>query len=425
MATQNPINNTLATTALTGTLQAAQEPAHTGDVTNSAGSLATTVAKIQGAVVSGTTGTTNVVFSASPVLTGTPALAASTATTSAQGNSSTNVATTAFFNQNYVGGYINKFRNGQMNIAQRGSAAISVLAAAYTLDGFIGQATTAAVTYSQQGAFTTSYGFNVNNFLQIVGATSNTDVILKQRIEGAIAGPLSNQQVTFQAQFNNGSGGTVTPTLTVKHAGSLDNWSSPVTDVNAVSLQAVANGATGVISYTFAASGNSYFGLEVTVDFGALNSNTLFLNTTCWDIRATPGVSTGLNSNPPYPELRPITSELPDNQRYYRKSFPQGTAPAQSGGVTGAVCVKNPIALGDPSVMIYFNPPMRAAPTITTYNPSASNANWRDTTSGTDVTVSVDPATAKGDSGFLIATSGTVTTLGDILAIHYTASSEL
>lgn len=36
------------TTGLTGTLQAAQEPAHTGDMTNTAGSLATTVTKING-----------------------------------------------------------------------------------------------------------------------------------------------------------------------------------------------------------------------------------------------------------------------------------------------------------------------------------------------------------------------------------------
>lgn len=38
----------LPTTALTGTLQAAQEPAHTGDMTNAAGSLATTVVGING-----------------------------------------------------------------------------------------------------------------------------------------------------------------------------------------------------------------------------------------------------------------------------------------------------------------------------------------------------------------------------------------
>lgn len=37
-----------ASTGLSGTLQAAQEPAHTGDVTNTAGSLATTVGKVNG-----------------------------------------------------------------------------------------------------------------------------------------------------------------------------------------------------------------------------------------------------------------------------------------------------------------------------------------------------------------------------------------
>lgn len=43
MATQNSINNLLATTALTGALQAAQFPALTGDITTSAGALATTL----------------------------------------------------------------------------------------------------------------------------------------------------------------------------------------------------------------------------------------------------------------------------------------------------------------------------------------------------------------------------------------------
>lgn len=43
-----PRNSATPTTTLTGTLQAAQEPAHTGDMTNSAGSLATTVLKTNG-----------------------------------------------------------------------------------------------------------------------------------------------------------------------------------------------------------------------------------------------------------------------------------------------------------------------------------------------------------------------------------------
>lgn len=49
----------------------------TGDVTASgSGAVAATVAKIQGTTVSGTTGTTNVVFSASPTLTGTAIVSA-------------------------------------------------------------------------------------------------------------------------------------------------------------------------------------------------------------------------------------------------------------------------------------------------------------------------------------------------------------
>lgn len=62
----------------------------TGDVTTSGG-VATTVAKIAGVAVGTPTGTTNVVFSASPALTGTP-----TAPTAAVSTNTTQIATTAF-----------------------------------------------------------------------------------------------------------------------------------------------------------------------------------------------------------------------------------------------------------------------------------------------------------------------------------------
>lgn len=58
-----------AFTDISGSLAGSQLPTFTGDVTNS--SAAMTVAKIQGVTVSGTTGTVNVVFSASPTISGT------------------------------------------------------------------------------------------------------------------------------------------------------------------------------------------------------------------------------------------------------------------------------------------------------------------------------------------------------------------
>lgn len=120
---------------------------------------------------------------------------------------------------------------------------------------------------------------------------------------------------------------------------------------------------------------------------------------------------------------RPYAEELALAQRFYRKTFPAGTAPVQNGGIAGCVTVKNPIALGDPAQWIAFDPPMETSPTITTYNPSVANANWRDITAAADVTVSVDPGSTKSSTGFQLATSGTVTTLGDILCIHYVADT--
>ena len=122
---------------------------------------------------------------------------------------------------------------------------------------------------------------------------------------------------------------------------------------------------------------------------------------------------------------RDFGTDLALAQRYYRKTFAQGTAPAQSAGVTNAICTKNPIALGDPSSLWQFGTSMRATPTITTYNPSAANANWRDVTASADATVSVDPATAVGPDRVLIGTSGTITTLGDVLCIHAVADARL
>jgi hypothetical protein len=65
---------------LTGTILAAQMPALTGDVTSSAGTVATTVAKIAGVAVGTPTGTGNVAFSNSPTFV-TPTLGAASATT--------------------------------------------------------------------------------------------------------------------------------------------------------------------------------------------------------------------------------------------------------------------------------------------------------------------------------------------------------
>lgn len=114
-------------------------------------------------------------------------------------------------------------------------------------------------------------------------------------------------------------------------------------------------------------------------------------------------------------------------KRYFKKSFNYATAPAQNAGLGGAATLASQSAataanaLGFP---ITFAPSFRVAPSITTYNPSAANAQARNTDDAVD-----DSATAAvnaSDSSMTItATPNAGNTAGDLHAVHWTASSQL
>jgi hypothetical protein len=240
-------------------------------------------------------------------------------------------------NQAPQGSFRNKFRNATMDVWQRGTSSSTVTTAgAYTADGWIVVPTGASCTVVANGPEGNIGGLvGVYYDLTMTGATSVTDILVKQRIESYVAAPLANQTVTVQAWVFNNTGASITPTLTVKHAGAQDNWASPTTDVNAVSLQSCANGAWTNVAYTFASSGVAYNGLEVTFDFGNnFGTSGKSVSITACDIRVTPAVATGLNANPPPPELRPVAAELAFCQRYYYRRNSQSTqdylAPVQA-----------------------------------------------------------------------------------------------
>lgn len=391
---------------------------------------ATTSAQFFGVISDETGGSGAVVGAASPVLTGTPAIAAATATTPAQFDGSTNVATTLFTVQNNTGGFVNKFRNPLFKILQRGTSGTIATPGTYqyTADGWMQTSIGAAATWNTLVGAAALGAPPIYSLLYFTGAASITDVDFKQRIESIDAADLyyvgAIDTITFVVYQDSGS--TVTPKLTVNFPTAADNYGAVTNVVNAVSLQAVPTATYTTLSYTFATNVGFQKGMEVILDANvALNTTGKHFYLAAADVRITPGVATGLNATPPPIEIPDIGKEIVRNMRYYQKSFPQGAAPAQAAGATGASCVKNPIALGDPSLFVAFKPPMRGTPTFTTYNTTSSNANWRDLSNNSDVTVSVDPASIISDSGVLLATSGTVTTLGDILCIHWTASAEL
>ena len=112
-------------------------------------------------------------------------------------------------------------------------------------------------------------------------------------------------------------------------------------------------------------------------------------------------------------------------QRFYRTDFAVGTAPAQNIGTgKGETCISNPIANGEPGIWVPFTPPIYhvASPTVTTYNPAATNANFRNETASSDVTIG---STSVYDSGLLLPTGATTTTIAQVLCVHFAVDTKL
>lgn len=120
--------------------------------------------------------------------------------------------------------------------------------------------------------------------------------------------------------------------------------------------------------------------------------------------------------------MRPYGTELSLVQRYYQKSFSAGTAPAQNAGLAGATTMIAPLLNGTEGAQERFAVPMAAAPTVTFYNPSATNANCRDTTGAADGGAAT--AVNTGTSGFMAECpngSAGVPAVGDALAVQWSA----
>jgi hypothetical protein len=112
-------------------------------------------------------------------------------------------------------------------------------------------------------------------------------------------------------------------------------------------------------------------------------------------------------------------------QRYYSKSFNADTLPAQSvavGALRGYVSVAGATA-GQP-LGIRFPQPMRAAPTLTFYNPAAANAFVRNTTAGTDATATAS-ANMGEEGGDITFTGIAAWTVAQAVQVQYSADAEL
>jgi hypothetical protein len=123
-------------------------------------------------------------------------------------------------------------------------------------------------------------------------------------------------------------------------------------------------------------------------------------------------------------EYRQYGTELALCQRYYAKTFNIATAPASGAGQQGSLftaCGSGTAAGSAYLVTWTFPVSMRAAPTVTTFNPStAGQTGWYDQV-GANVAAGISN---EGTAGAIVFNSGTATTTRNA-GIHLTASIEL
>lgn len=124
-------------------------------------------------------------------------------------------------------------------------------------------------------------------------------------------------------------------------------------------------------------------------------------------------------------ERRSFGQELALCNRYYYKTFPQATAPAQNAGVTGAYAfgqgAAGAVNFAYPSSV--FPVVMRAAPTMTGYNPSAANAQARNTTDNSNYSSTSVNGTEWGWD--FSATGPAGGSVGQLSRVHVQADAEL
>lgn len=212
-------------------------------------------------------------------------------------------------------GFVNVLRNASMSIFTRGtSGTVTAGNTAYTADGWRIKAVGGTVTYAQTGVVNSPNGVSTRFSLNLNGDSSVTQVIVSQRIESTIFTPLTGQNCTAQIGVDNFTGASITPQISSAYPTVENNWAGQTTDLATVNLQPCPNGAVTAVGYNFTPTNNSN-GYEIFYIFNITGGfSGLYL--TAADFRATPGLATGINLNPPKPELADLATEITRNARY-------------------------------------------------------------------------------------------------------------
>jgi hypothetical protein len=334
----------------------------------------------------------------------------------------------------------NKIINGDFGINQRAfSSSTAGNTNAYNFDRWMQLGTGGTTTWTAQ-TFTTGTapvaGYEGKNFLQIASTGQSAvgdNSRITQKIESVRTFAGQTVTVSFWAKASTGTpnfaayfyqdygtgGSPSTPLLVNGNKVTLStSWARYSLTIAIPSLSGKTLGTAGndALWLIMASSAGSNFNAE---------TNSLGIQTTTvqiWGVqveagsKATP-FQTASGGSP--------QAELAMCQRYYQKSFAQGTAPATNAGRNSSVenyAIQAAGAFG--LALVRLPVVMRTAPTVTIYNPSAANNQARNFTLSSDCSgTTVEGQTDTAFRYFYTLPASTVST--NVIIAHYEATAEL
>ena len=310
------------------------------------------------------------------------------------------------------GGVVNRIINGNMAVDQRNAGAAQTITAAaalaYTVDRWYAYCTGANVTGQQvAGATANQYRY------RFTGAASVTAIGFAQRIEAINSADLASTTATLSVDLANSLLTTVT--WTAYYANTTDTFGS-------LASPTVTSIATGTFTVT---STVTRYNTQITIPSGATTGIQILFTVGAqtsgtWTI-GNVQLESGSTANP-Y-AVQTYTNQLAQCQRYFAKSFLQGTAPASNvASTSGALIYTTPVT-NTQYLTAQTNMPvtLRTSPTITTYNPFSTGSGWSASGAGSYTATTY----SSGDSSIVLRNDTLVASALANMSIHWTVSAEL
>ncbi len=325
--------------------------------------------------------------------------------------------------------YRNKLINGDFRVWQRGTSFAINNARPYTADRWFGYRGTSALTISRQTGFSgAQYCARVQ---RDAGDTSASQIYLFQQIETVEVLPLAGGyaalcfDVRSGANYSDAGGVVRVAVFAGTGTDELFNVSTGFPTGNSIIAATTFPITTTAARVAVIVSVPSVT-TELCVRLGFTPSGTAgaadyFEVTNAQVEPVDPTLQTVTNF-----EQRPIAAEVALCERFCQKSFALGTTPAQALGTNTGEIIFPAITAGATTQRAHRQRlrRMRAAPSVTTYNPASANAQVRNESTTADCSA-VSVANITEDGFDLSCTGDAGAAGGHALGYHFLATAEL